>query len=292
MTSPGTLLRHRLDTPQYEAPPRTRRAQLDLRKEPEGTNFWQSGTPPVPLGIPWPALRGPFWNHFWKKRRPEPYWGGENSGNALEGSNALNYRVCGIPAVVPRGIPGNALRAFPGSFRNFSGKSQPYWGCGPDNFAEGKCLQMIFQKISQKKEDIIFTGFWSISGYVRNLRGSLFSSEKFSSGQVRPRQGTEICNFGAPSPLEALHWIFWADDAVGSCAIDLQVVTLPIVGTNPLLPHSPHNRLGGDCFFEGFHGRSQDWQLSDCRTDGPNSRQNLPGICGLMRSWRNIRRRG
>ena len=28
------------------------------------------------------------------------------------------------------------------------------------------------------------------------------------SGQVRPRQGTEICNFGAPSPLEALYWIF------------------------------------------------------------------------------------
>ena len=28
------------------------------------------------------------------------------------------------------------------------------------------------------------------------------------SGQVGPRQGTEICNFGAPSPLEALHWIF------------------------------------------------------------------------------------
>ena len=28
------------------------------------------------------------------------------------------------------------------------------------------------------------------------------------SGHVRPRQGTEICNFGPPSPLEALHWIF------------------------------------------------------------------------------------
>ena len=28
------------------------------------------------------------------------------------------------------------------------------------------------------------------------------------SGHVRPRQGTETCNFGAPSPLEALHWIF------------------------------------------------------------------------------------
>ena len=28
------------------------------------------------------------------------------------------------------------------------------------------------------------------------------------SGQVRPPQGTEICNFGAPSPLQALHWTF------------------------------------------------------------------------------------
>ena len=37
-----------------------------------------------------------------------------------------------------------------------------------------------------------------------------FSKPRFWSGQVRPRQGTEICNFGAPSPLEALHWIFCA----------------------------------------------------------------------------------
>ena len=48
---------------------------------------------------------------------------------------------------------------------------------------------------------------------VVNFEGQdwIFSSEisKFSrSGQVRPRQGTEIVNFGAPSPLEALHWIF------------------------------------------------------------------------------------
>ena len=74
---------------------------------------------PVLLGIPWPALRGPLRNQFWKKRRPQPYWGGENSGNALEASNALNYRVWGIPAVLSREIPGNALKAFPGSFRNF-----------------------------------------------------------------------------------------------------------------------------------------------------------------------------
>ena len=70
-----------------------------------------------------------------KKEASQPYWGGENSGNALEASNALNYRAWGIPAVLSREIPGNALRAFPGSFRNFSGissgKSQPYWGYGP-----------------------------------------------------------------------------------------------------------------------------------------------------------------
>ena len=36
----------------------------------------------------------------------------------------------------------------------------------------------------------------------------MFNSRPLISGQVRPRQGTEICNFGAPSPLEALHWIF------------------------------------------------------------------------------------
>ena len=54
------------------------------------------------------------------KKRGVPR-GGDNSGNALEASNALNYRGWGIPAVLSTGIPGNALRAFPGSFRNFSG---------------------------------------------------------------------------------------------------------------------------------------------------------------------------
>ena len=72
-----------------------------------------------------------------KEASPAVLGGGENSGNALEASNALNYRAWGIPAVLSRGIPGNALRAFPGSFRNFSGissgKSQPYWGHGPTN---------------------------------------------------------------------------------------------------------------------------------------------------------------
>ena len=70
-----------------------------------------------------------------KEASPAVLGGGENSGNALEASNALNYRVWGIPAVLSREIPGNALRAFPGSFRNYSGissgKSQPSWGYGP-----------------------------------------------------------------------------------------------------------------------------------------------------------------
>ena len=43
--------------------------------------------------------------------KKQPYWGGDNSGNALEASNALNYRACGIPAVLSKGIPGKALRS-------------------------------------------------------------------------------------------------------------------------------------------------------------------------------------
>ena len=73
-----------------------------------------------------------------KKEATPAVLGGESSGNALEPSNALKWGAWGIPAVLSRGIPGKALRAFPGSFRNFSGissaKSQPYWGCGPFKF--------------------------------------------------------------------------------------------------------------------------------------------------------------
>ena len=54
----------------------------------------------------------------------------------------MNDRVWGIPAVLSRKIPGNALRAFPGSFRNSSGissgKSQPYWGYGPAEWERQK----------------------------------------------------------------------------------------------------------------------------------------------------------
>ena len=58
-----------------------------------------------------------------KKEASPAVLGGKEFGNALEASNALNCRVWGIPAVLLREIPGNALRAFPGSLRNFSGIS-------------------------------------------------------------------------------------------------------------------------------------------------------------------------
>ena len=84
------------------------------------------------------ALRGPLQNHFWKKRRPRPYRGGENSGNALEASNASNYRIWGIPAVLLSGIPGKLSESVSGVFQNVSGissgNSQPYWGCDPLTF--------------------------------------------------------------------------------------------------------------------------------------------------------------
>ena len=75
-----------------------------------------------------------------KKEASPAVLGEKNSGNALEASKALNYTttIIGLGGSQPyslRGISGNALRAFPGSFRNFSGtssgKSEPYWGYGP-----------------------------------------------------------------------------------------------------------------------------------------------------------------
>ena len=66
-----------------------------------------------------------------KKEASPAVLGGENSGNALEASNALNYRVWGIPAVLSREIPGNALRAFPEFFRNFFRKVPAVLGVWP-----------------------------------------------------------------------------------------------------------------------------------------------------------------
>ena len=114
-----------------------------------------SEIPPVLLGIPWPALGGPLRNHFWKKKRPQPYWGGDNSGNALEPSNALNYRAWGIPAVLSTGIPGNALRAFPGSFRNFFQKCPAVLGVWPNIVFPCCCLASVMEGMLSVLDPII-----------------------------------------------------------------------------------------------------------------------------------------
>ena len=155
-----------------------------------------SEIPPVLLGIPWPALRGPLRNHFWEKRPPQPYWGGDNSGNALEASNALNYRVWGIPAVLSTGIPEKALRAFPVSFRNFSGissgKSQPYWGCGL-SYAQ---LSVRWPRRSKP---------WPRRAW-RNQRRNRLTTTFGSVSRMRPRQRPchQMCQLQSSTPWQDL----------------------------------------------------------------------------------------
>ena len=72
---------------------------------------------------------GPSPEPLLKKEASPAVLGGETSRNALEHSNALNCRAWVIPAVLSRGIPGKALRAFRGPSGIFP-ESQPHWGCG------------------------------------------------------------------------------------------------------------------------------------------------------------------
>ena len=72
------------------------------------------------------------------------------------------------------------------------------------------------------------------------------------AGQVRPRQGTEVCNFGAPSPLEALHWIF--------CFFSSTYVQFS--KTSPLKPGESSEKSSGEnrvksCHVCGCHGFSR-----------------------------------
>ena len=64
-----------------------------------------------------------------------------------------------------------------------------------------ECVPRRSQRPSQKLRRAIY-------GPMPVMGGTFEELPRPSSGHVRPRQGTEICNFGAPSPLEALHWIF------------------------------------------------------------------------------------
>ena len=93
-----------------------------------------SEMPPVVLGFPWPALRSLLRNHFCKKKRPQPVLGGREFWKCSGAFKCLEYRAWGIPAVLSRGIPGKALRAFPGFpelFWNFFRKVPAVLGVCP-----------------------------------------------------------------------------------------------------------------------------------------------------------------
>ena len=120
----------------------------------------------------WEALSGTTSE---KRSAPSRTGGGDNSGNALDASNALNYRVWGIPAVLSTGIPGNALRAFPGSFRSLSGissgKCQPYWGYGPkrsggESYARKNLLSDTKLLLTKNDSEIVI--FAKITKFTRN----------------------------------------------------------------------------------------------------------------------------
>ena len=71
------------------------------------------------------------------------------------------------------------------------------------------CLQAKHGENDKSTPFCPYTDKISTSSLHINVQNNRHScSPTRSSGHVRPREGTEICNFRAPSPLEALHWIF------------------------------------------------------------------------------------
>ena len=64
--------------------------------------------------------------------------------------------------------------------------------------------------LNERKVDnfgLIFVPWWKKNAWDFQAKSGTSASCPLFSGRVRPRQGTEICNFGAPSPLEARRWI-------------------------------------------------------------------------------------
>ena len=64
------------------------------------------------------------------------------------------------------------------------------------------------QRVPLCQNSALETVFLKVARLQSELCTKDFLSYKILLRKVRPRQGTEICNLGAPSPLEALHWIF------------------------------------------------------------------------------------
>ena len=85
----------------------------------------------------WEALSGTTSE---KRGVPSRTGGGENSGNALEASNSLNYRVWGIPAVLSRNSrkrSESVSGVSPEFFRNFFRKVPAVLGVWPNI---GRCV--------------------------------------------------------------------------------------------------------------------------------------------------------
>ena len=74
------------------------------------------------------------------------------------------------------------------------------------------CSAVGYTSLLERSVKFLELGVRTMNGFIRILEfvDDILDDKLHvqSSGPIRPRQGTEICNFGAPSPLEALHWIF------------------------------------------------------------------------------------
>ena len=142
-------------------------------------------------------------NHFCRKRRPQLHWGGENFGNSLEASNALNCRALGFPAVLSREFQEHVWERF----GRLSGKRGHY---ERGLFAGGiSRISKIsrFSGFSRKWSDSpLFSTVWvfsrisRISKFSRISRNGLFWEDPFSKRPLFPN-----LSFGG---LSGIFWNF------------------------------------------------------------------------------------
>ena len=96
------------------------------------------------------------------------------------------------------------------------------------------------------------------------------------------RQGTEICNFGAPSPLEALHWIFCF---FSSIYVQLSK-TSPLTSGESSEKSSGENRVKS-CYVCGCHGffGPERWVFGKYPEMGPKVDEKWVLGCKRGRKW-------
>ena len=83
-----------------------------------GQTLHVSEIPPVLLGIPWPVLKGPLWNHSWKKRNVRNCTGGER---VLEMLWSLEWKGLGDPTCILEESSRKNSESVSGVFQNFTG---------------------------------------------------------------------------------------------------------------------------------------------------------------------------